>query len=99
MSAAKQKQKQNLCPVTLRISLNRKGVLMSQEIAVAFIVVGAVVYLARTVWLQSRGKSCGCGKSGCAPKTATRNSSLPSHLVQIQNNTSPNTARDKAHLN
>jgi hypothetical protein len=71
---------------------------MTQEIGMAVIVAGAAIYLARMVWLQTRGKSnCGCGKSGgCASKAApssTRSKvKLPEHFVQIQ-------TRDKTHLN
>ena len=79
---------------------------MTQEMIVGIVVLGAVVYLARMVWNQTRGKSsCGCGKSGsCAskapssktPTSSTRSAridvKLPPHLVQI-------TTRDKADLN
>ena len=71
---------------------------MTQSFLMAVIVLGAVLYLARVVWMQTRGKSgCGCGKSGgCASKNATSSTrsevKLPPHLLQIQ-------TRDKSHLN
>lgn len=84
---------------------------MTQEMVVGIIVLGAVVYLARMVWNQTRGKSsCGCGKSGgCAGETPTSKSAtsstrsgatndikLPAHLIQIQARTP---RRDHVDLN
>ncbi|HEX8552423.1 MAG TPA: FeoB-associated Cys-rich membrane protein [Abditibacteriaceae bacterium] len=41
-----------------------------QDILVGVIVLAAMVYLARTFWLSSKGGGCGgaCGKKTCAPK-------------------------------
>ena len=79
---------------------------MTQEIIVGLIVLGAVVYLARMLWNQTRGKSnCGCGKSGgCAGETTTSSTrsntksdvKLPAHLIQIQARTP---RRDHVDLN
>ncbi len=47
---------------------------MSQETIVYAIVAGAALYIGRTIWNATRGKSdCGCGKDGgCSSKTLSQ---------------------------
>ncbi len=47
---------------------------MSQELIVYAIVAGAALYIGRTIWNATHGKSdCGCGKDGgCSSKTLSK---------------------------
>lgn len=53
---------------------------MSQEIVVYAIVAGAALYIGRTIWNATRGKSdCGCGKDGgCSSKTLAKTAATSS---------------------
>ncbi len=58
---------------------------MGQELIVYGIVVLAVVYLARTLWLSARGKKgCGCESGGCGKMKANATTQAPREgLVQV----------------
>jgi hypothetical protein len=58
---------------------------MTQELIVYGIVVLAVAYLARTLWLSARGKQgCGCDSGGCGKmKTNASTQSPREGLVQV----------------